>query len=147
MKPKHTPELKTFRSLKNYTKELFCTYLRNHIHLLDGILQTDDVNEQVFILKTVMNTCIDAIAPMVTKEIYRPPAPWISTEIKEAMKNRDHLRNIRDLVRDENSEAQYKMSKSNVKSMLHFAKATYNQNQLKLNKKNIWHVINKIVPN
>ena len=146
-KPKRTPELKTFRSLKNYTKEILCTYLRNHINLLDEILQTDDVNEQVFILKTVMNTCIDAVAPLVTKEIYRPPAPWINNDIKAAIKNRDHLRNIRDVVRDQNSEVQYKMSKKNVKSMMLFAKGKYNQNELKTNKKNIWKAINRIVPN
>ena len=94
-----------------------------------------------------MNTCIDTVAPMVTKEIRRPPAPWMNTEIKQAMSNRDHLRIIRDLVGDQNSFEQYKQSKVKVKSMIQFAKTRYNQNQLRLNKKKTWNVINKIVPN
>ena len=74
---------------------------------------------------------------MVTKEIYRPPAPWINNDIKAVIKTRDNLRNIRDVGRDQNSEMQYKMSKNKVKSMMQFAEGKYNQNKLKANKKNI----------
>ena len=34
---------------------------------------------------------MDACAPIATKEILRPPAPWISDDIKNSMKVRDRL--------------------------------------------------------
>ena len=90
-------------------------------------MNTDDVNTQVSILTGVFNECLNGCAPIVTKEIRRPPASWITDEVKLAMANRDRLR----LVRDENfsdmTHENYKKSKSNVKIMIKHAKVKHFQ--------------------
>ena len=90
-KPKRLPVLKTFRCLKNYSQEKICNLLMNEVPILNGILSTDNVNIQVPILTNVLNRCIDNCAPLQTKEIFRPPAPWITDDIKESRKKRDKL--------------------------------------------------------
>ncbi|KAK7057038.1 hypothetical protein SK128_022995, partial [Halocaridina rubra] len=48
----------------------------------------------------VLSSCIDRCAPLVTREIFRPPAPWITDDIKNIMKERDKLQNEVKLQRD-----------------------------------------------
>jgi len=108
IKPKREPEVKTFRSLSTYSKEVFCRYLLSSVALLNDILNTDDVNEQVEILTNIFNDCLDTCAPIVTKVIRRPPAPWITDDIKAAITNRDRLRFSRDNAFNENSDDLYR---------------------------------------
>ena len=91
-KPKRPPIFKTFRCLKNYSPDILCNLLMNNVHKLNEILDTDNVSDQVKILNYVFILCINICAPEVTREIIRPPAPWITDEIKETMQVRDSLK-------------------------------------------------------
>ena len=122
-KPKRPPIYKTFRCLKDYSQEAFCNMLFNELHKLNEILNTDFVHKQVEILTNVVITNIDICAPVVTKEIVRPPAPWISDDIKESMKERDKLQY--DLKNDNENlvlRENYKETKKRVQSTIHVSR-------------------------
>ena len=107
-KPRKIIETKTFRSLKNYDKDTFCNNLMEQIPAFNRILDTDNVNQQVDILTSTFMTCLDSCAPIVTKKIYRPPAPWITEEIKKEMEYRDNLRKTSNLTSDNIANELYK---------------------------------------
>ncbi len=57
---------------------------------MNNILFTDDVNEQVELFTEVFIECLEACAPIVTKEIKRPFASWINDDLRRAMKIRNN---------------------------------------------------------
>ena len=145
-KPKREPMIKTFRSLSNYTKDIFCYYLLCQVPTLNTIMGTDDVSKQVDILTEVFNESLDSCAPIVTKKITRPPAPWMTQEILEEMQKRDELRNLRDINFSEQSIENYKLSKNHVNQMVNTAKRGHFNKKLIENKGNVWDVLREIVP-
>ena len=58
----------------------------NNYHILNEILNTDNVSSQVSILTNVFTSYVDICPSIVTREITRPPAPWITDDIREIMK-------------------------------------------------------------
>ena len=91
-KPKHEPIMRTFRSHRNYSQNLFCSLLLDKAHTLNAILNTDNVNYQVSTFTEVFNNCLDECAPIVTKEITRPPAPWIDDNLKKCISEKNELK-------------------------------------------------------
>ena len=85
-KPKRLPETKTYRCLENYTPDILCNLILERTPALNEILNTDNIDIQVPIITKIMNECIDNCAPVLTKQMIRPPAPWIDQGIKLAMK-------------------------------------------------------------
>ena len=88
-KPKRLPTVKTFRDLTTYSPETLCTLLRQQSHILNRIFTTDNVDTQVNIFTNTFNNCLDKCAPLVTKEVKRPFAPWISEHLRALMRERD----------------------------------------------------------
>ncbi len=52
---------------------------------LDKILHTDAVNRQLCIFNETFIECLDLCAPIVTKEIKRPYAPWFADELRDTI--------------------------------------------------------------
>ena len=149
-KEKHPPPVKTFRSLENYSQDNWCDLLLNEAYILNVILYTDNVSDQVSTFTNVFMRCLNTCAPLVTKEIKRPPAPWIDARIKDAMRTRDNFHNEFKLNRhDPTTENNYKREKKRVKSMLSDNKKNYFREEFtkcKGNSKGTWDVIKKIIP-
>ena len=146
-KPPKQIEIKTFRSLKNYSSEAFCNELIKYTALLNNLLDTDDINQQVKVLTSVFMTCLNSIAPIVTKKIHRPPAPWMTDEIKREMHRSEELRKRRDIMKNDDINEQYRISKKRVKSLI--AKAKKESFHERFSKCNLrkWDVIKDIIPN
>ena len=148
-KPPKPRETKTFRSLKDYNKAVFCEKLLENVPTLDLISNTDNVNEQVEIFTTTFTKCLDSCAPIVTKTIHRPPAPWMNDEIKKEMQNRNVLRQRREITNNDITNELYKLSKKRVKSLINKAKENYYNNkfiQCTTKNRNMWDIIKKIIP-
>ena len=149
-KERSPPPVRTFRSLKNYSLNHFCNLLLNEVDILNGILRTDNVNDQVSIFTRTFIKCLDSCAPFVTKEIKRPYAPWIDEQIKDAIKNKNKLQNEFKLNRqDPIAESNYRREKKRVKNMIANSKRKYFKEQFSKCKGNItgtWNVIKKIIP-
>ena len=149
-KPKRSPMYKTVRDLRNYSTENFCSLISRQSHILDNILKTDNVNKQADTLTKVFTDNLTACAPMVSKEIRRPPAPWLDDSVRQAMRMRNDAQNI--LKRDPLNETlrnQYKSLKKQVKSLTNNKKKQHYRSRLQNSKGNItatWKVLLDILP-
>ncbi len=115
-KPKRLPVIRTFRHLGDYTKENFCFRLLQKTHNFNMILNTDDVNTQVDILNANFINCLNECAPLVTKEIKRPSAPWMNNSIREAMNIRNTIRvKLKCDRRNADLQEQYKQKRNTLK--------------------------------
>ena len=150
-KEKRPPITKTFRSLENYSQNMFCQLLSDHSFLLQNILNTDNVSDQVEIFTLVFNNCLDTCAPIVTQVIKRPPAPWIDERIKEAMRVRDKLQiEFKSNRSNTIKEIEYRTEKKRVSEALSDSKNEYFKQEFQKTRGNIkgtWNVIHKIIPN
>ena len=106
----------------------------NETDALNSILYTDCVNDQVLTFNSTFIRCLDTCAPCVTKVIKRPPAPWIDSQLKEAMRVRDNLHiTFKSDKQNLNSESKYSREKKLVKEMLSDKK----KKKLKINSLNV----------
>ena len=151
IKPKKHRIIKTFRHLGNYSNDIFCSSLIDKSQQFNNILLTDNVNTQVQIFNDTFIECLDNVAPFVTKEITRPPAPWFNEEIRQTITNKNKilsmLKNDRSNIQLQND---FKDQKKLVKSCIATTKNDYYLRQFNDNKgdiKGTWNVIKKIVPN
>ncbi len=71
-KPKREPVTKVVRDLSTYSSDSFCSHLLGHAPALNTNLQTDDVDAQVDILKTIFTSNLNTCAAMTTRETSRP---------------------------------------------------------------------------
>ena len=149
-KEKRTPCTKTFRSLERYSQDRFCQLLLDYSFLLKDILETDSVSDQVQIFTYVFINCLDTCAPFVTKVIKRPPAPWIDTQIKAAMRVRDRLQiEFKSDRNNPTKELEYRTEKKRVSEALSDSKNNYFRQEFKKTKgdiKGTWNVMHKIIP-
>ena len=90
-KPKKEVAVRTYRCRKNYSSDIFCDSLLNETTTLNTILITDDIDKQVGILTVIFNSCLNKCAPVVTKEIFRPFAPWIDEDLKRIINLKNQL--------------------------------------------------------
>ncbi len=92
-KPKRQPDMKTYRHLANYNDGIFCSAVLYKPPELNKILSTDDVNMQVKNFKHIIMESLSECAPFVTKIVRRPPAPWMTDDIKLMIEVRNSLQN------------------------------------------------------
>lgn len=149
-KPKRQPVTKTMRCLKNYNKNYFNNLLLDKTFVLNYIIHTDDVNAQVKIFTENFKECLDHCAPIVTKEIKRPYAPWINDDIKAVMKVRDNLQKSLKINRCNVAlQKQYKIKKKQVKMLIQTGKNDYFRdkfNSCKGDMNTTWNIVRSIVP-
>ncbi len=84
--------MKTFRDLKHYTSDTFCIHILRETYYLNEFFNTDNVDQQVDILTSVMIRCV-VLCPRGDQRIASPTAPWITDEIREAITLRNATRN------------------------------------------------------
>lgn len=150
-KPKRKPVTRTFRHLSNYSGFNFASKLIDRSHELQNIYDTDDVNEQVKVFTNVFNKCLDQCAPTVTKVVRRPPAPWISGDLCNAIEIKNsYQKRLKKDRHNINLQTEYKREKKRVTKLIRIAKSKYYNTQFhecRGNTAATWKLINKIVPN
>ena len=150
-KPRRQPLIKTFRQLTNYNKNILNNLIMSEYHSFNKILDTDNVNHQVYIFNENFIKCLDVCAPFVTKEIKRPYAPWFTDELRDAIRKKNAIHN--DLKRDRANiflMEQYRNVKKQVKSLIQSTKKDYYLKELTNSKNNPtdkWNIIKEIIPN
>ncbi len=113
-------------------------------------MDTDDVNTQVIIFTEIFIKCLDDCAPIVTKSITRPFAPWMDDGIREAKILRNNIRiELKSARHNVILQEQYKQARKRVKTLITAGKAEYYHKQVKETKGNsskTWKIIKDIVP-
>ncbi len=89
--PRQAPQVKTSRHLTGYSPIAFCDLLINESYKLTQIFHTDNVDTQVNIFTDTFNQCLNTCAPLVTKVVRRPFAPWINDSIEAAIGHRNEI--------------------------------------------------------
>ncbi len=125
-KPKRKPIIKTRRDLTNYSSDILCSRIVNATSELNKILHTDNVNEQVLLLTSVMTDSINQCAPMSDVILRRPPAPWITSEVKEAIKERNKAQKLLKKNRlNTTLQQKFKEIKKSVRNLINSTKKKY----------------------
>lgn len=149
-KEKKKPVYKTFRSFKDYNNELLCDLLLSKIPILNSILATDDVDVQVDTVTSTLYDVMNNIAPLITTLITRPPAPWITQDIKSAISERDRIHNQLKNNENDNLRNAYKEKKRSVRSDINKFKAEYFHKKYQNcynDVRKTWRVTKSLIPN
>ena len=149
-KPKRKPQVRTFRCLKNYNLNKFCDLLLNETTILNSIFNTDDVNTQVNTFNDVFIKCLDNCAPLVTKEISRPFAPWLNSETKQAINKRNDLqKEVKNNRANIELHELYKTEKKRIRLLIKKCKTDYFKDKFNNCEGDIaatWKVVNDLIP-
>lgn len=149
-KPKKIPELRTFRSRKDYSQNIFCQLLLSEDQALNNILDTDNVSLQVDVLSNVFTKCLDRCAPVVTKEITRPPAPWIDRNLKKLITDKNKLQiDLKNDRSNQDLELKFKQSKIVVRNRVENAKSSHFKQKFidgKGNSTAMWRTVDEMLP-
>ena len=89
------------------------------------VMNDTDLNTIWNRLKNIITTCLDEIAPKITKRIRGQPSPWLSVELKVHMNTRNIL--LRKSRKSKNTAdiAAYKKKRNQVNRLVKFAKKEY----------------------
>ena len=149
-KPKQEPETRTYRSRRNYNQSTFCNLLLNKTQSLNGILDTDNVNNQVRILTDVFIECLDECAPLVTNEITRPFAPWLDDNLKKCIAEKNELRSrLKDDRTNYFLNYEFKQTKKQVEYCIRGAKTKHFKNKFndcRGDSGATWKVVEDMIP-
>ncbi len=125
-KPKRQPNVRTFCHFRDYSKDIFSSILLQNSPAMNKIFVTDNVNEQVNIFTNIFIECLDKCAPIVTKVVRRPSAPWMSDAICQAIEARNRVRTkLKGGSYNVSLQNEYKRKKKQVTTLIRNAKSYY----------------------
>ena len=149
-KEKKKPVYKVIRNFSNYSIDIFCDVLLSKTPVFNRILGTDDVDAQVELVTNGLSEAIDSTAPEESRLITRPPAPWITNDIKIQIKERDKIRDHLKIDRtNDQLRNLYTDKKKLVSREMYNSKAKYFQDEYKKSGKDIrrsWKITKKLIP-
>lgn len=90
-KPKYRPKMVTRRDLRDFKEESFVQDVAETAW--DDVYNAKDTDEKSQVFERKLSSLLDKHAPFKTFRVTRPPAPWLTQEIKEQMDNRDRYKN------------------------------------------------------
>ena len=139
---------KTARCLADYSPDIFCVKLSQESTALREVFNTEAVNKQVNIFTDIFHCCLNTCAPFKTKKVRRPYAPWMTDDIRSAIRERNNAQAL--LKQDRNNltlQTQYKDLKTKVKKMIHAARIAFHNNAFIENNGDVaatWRAVNKL---
>lgn len=139
----------TVRSYKNYVPSLFTADLASNSDRLLTIFSEDDVNAKLRTFNDVLQSTLDAHAPVRTIKIRSRPCPYVTLEMKELMRSKDRLHGRFQQTRDSADWNNYKEARNNIKTTLKRAEQEYVRSEVQTHKDNpgsLWKIINSSIP-
>lgn len=121
--PKKQPRFCWYRDFAMFDENEF----KNDIINKDWttLFEADTVDSKVSILNTFINECFDRHAPLTQRIFKHSPAPWMTTEIREARRCRDRLRRIWRKKRDTTSHERFRQMRNKAQNLIRTAKQNY----------------------
>ena len=90
-KPKYKPKMVTRRDLHDFKEEKFIEEISEVSW--EDLYTADTPDTKANIFETKFSAVLNKHAPFKTFRVTRPPAPWLTNEIKETMNKRDRYKN------------------------------------------------------
>eukprot|EP00795_Rhopilema_esculentum_P007243 gene7243-12925_t len=108
-----------------------------------------NVNEAWSPMKNTLEKLFERHSPKIHKNVRSKPAPWLNTEVKKLMNDRDKLLRKSRRTRAEVDISHYKRKRNEVNIAIRKAKSTYHKDLLRENSANpnkFWKAIKSIYP-
>ncbi len=105
---------------------------------LNSIFSTDTVDMQVNISTDNFNKCLNICAPLVTKKVKRPFAPWMDDDLRSLIHEKNKI--LLSVRHDRNNlerREEYKELKKLVRISLHKTMAEYYNKEFGSNRNNM----------
>jgi len=133
------------RSLKHYSKELFCERL-SAVNWFP-VINCNDIDKAWLNFKTLFIGVLDSIAPAKTIRVKQRSEPWFASEILNLIKLRDKALCDFNKTKTPSNFVLYKRLRNEVKAMVDKAKVDYYKDNLHKNKNNpkkLWQTIKQL---
>ena len=104
-KPKFIPKTFTRRDFKNFSQEAFMQDINLAPWENVYAVEDNELDKKATIFENVFNTVLDKHAPVRTFTVKHPKSPWLTTEIKNLMNERDKLKNKFNSIKKKLSKA------------------------------------------
>lgn len=148
-RPKKLPCYITVRSFKHYDPSSFISDLATNSDRFLSIFSGKDVNSKLATFNDILHSTLDIHAPVKTMKVRSRPCPYVTSEIKDLMRNRDRLHNCFLQTRDINDWNRYKESRNTIKITLKNAAKKHVFDEVQKHKNNpgsLWKTINQCIP-
>lgn len=89
--PKFQQKILTYRNFKNLNMETLKTSASNMPWM--DVQYLNNIEEKVNLFNSMLTVLYNEHAPLVTRRVSHPPAPWLNEQIKHLMKTRDKIYN------------------------------------------------------
>ena len=122
------PKFIHYRNYKNYTPESFSENL--HSPSWEEVNTSLTVNEAWQAFKKTLVGIMDKHAPMSTKRVRASTLPWLNTDIRALMKQRDHQHNKALKTKSPEHWASYKELRNKTTSLIRQCKRNYYSNTI-----------------
>ncbi|CAB3989011.1 Hypothetical predicted protein [Paramuricea clavata] len=144
---KFKPRTIICRDYKSYNQNA----MNNELKLVDWsyMYYNSNVNSAWTYMKTIITGIYLKHAPVISKRVKGKPAPWLTVEVKQLMKERDSLLHKYHRTSNDKDFHVYKLKRNKVNTLLCQAKSSYNKNLLEENSKtpeSFWKIIKSIYP-
>ena len=134
--PKFKAKFVTFRNIKNINLNALIENAENlpwfEVELLD------DINAKVIRFNELITYLYDQHAPLITRRVTHPPAPWLSPQIRNLMKQRDKAYSKYKRRRTTDLHELYKKLRNRVNQMIRNAKIRYGYSLGLENGRKLW---------
>ena len=136
------------RNYKNYSAEAMSENISSHEDY-GQVLNEKNINICWNKLKGIITSCLDEIAPKITKRIRGQPSPWMSVEIKTHMNKRDILLRKSRKTKHPEDIVSFKRKRNQVNSLVKHAKKVYFKEQLENSahdSNRFWNTLKRLYP-
>ena len=135
------------RNYKNYSKEIFKSDLKTV--QWDSLLRINDLTNAWNKFKELLIACVNKHAPVIEKTISGRECPWLTSEIKGKIKERDYYLKKARKSKSEIDWSTYRRMRNSVTMMIRKSKANYHRSLFKesvKSPKDFWSKIKKLFP-
>ena len=142
------PKTINFRDYKKYTPESMQGKISSHKDF-EQVTKQNNVNTCWSMLKNIILSCLDDIAPKITKRIRGQSSPWLSVELKTLMNSRDILLRKSRKTKNPEDVQMYKRKKNEVNRLVKQAKKAYYKELLEKSAddpNSFWSTLKKLYP-
>ena len=116
---------RTSRNYSKYNPDNMKTDLSREV--FEPLFHINNVNKDWLILCNILTNCFENHAPVITKRVKGTFAPWLNSEIKKLMSNRDKMLRKFRKTNDNNHWDEYKRLRNSCTAKLRNAKSDHHQ--------------------
>ena len=143
--PRFQPRYKFIRDIRNFNKDVFKEDFSTLP--LSVIYYSDDPDEQLETLNTLISECLERHPPLRKVRVTRPPAPWMKGPlIEELQKKRGSVRFTAHQTSTDAARHEFHSVRNKLKSAIRTARKAFIEKALYSNKsREVWKVIHRVL--